>query len=68
MSRTRTSSSLVVPVGSVEDNRSTRNLQIFGVDVLGTVARLPEIAIRLEAIAVLIAIPGADGALIRSIT
>ena len=68
MSRTRTSSSLVVPVGSVEDNRSKRNLQIFGVDVLGTVARLPEIAIRLEAIAVLIAIPGADGALIRSIT
>ena len=65
---TQTSTSLFVPVGIVDDDRGKRNLQIAGVDVLGTVAQLPEIAARLEATAVLIAVPSADRAFIRSVT
>ena len=57
-----------MPVGILDDDDEKRNLEISGVDVLGPVAQLPEIAARLKATAVLIAVPSAEGAFIRSVT
>jgi FlaA1/EpsC-like NDP-sugar epimerase len=54
---TSTSTSLFVPVGIVDDDRGKRNLQISGVDVLGTVEQLPEIAGRFSS---LFRVPTAD--------
>lgn len=51
-------------VGYVDDNLGKRHLRIHGVPVLGTGTVLADVAAENDADAVILAVPGADGALI----
>jgi FlaA1/EpsC-like NDP-sugar epimerase len=51
-------------VGYVDDNLGKRHLRIHGVPVLGTGDALASAAVECDASAVILAVPGADGALI----
>ncbi|WP_395153069.1 polysaccharide biosynthesis protein, partial [Ilumatobacter sp.] len=56
------------PVALVDDDPTKRNLEISGVQVVGCVDVLVKVALHYQADAVLIAIPSADGAMIRKVT
>lgn len=51
-------------VGYVDDNHGKRHLRIHGIPVLGTGGSLAAVAAEYDAAAVILAVPGADGALI----
>ncbi|HVJ61571.1 MAG TPA: nucleoside-diphosphate sugar epimerase/dehydratase [Tahibacter sp.] len=54
-------------VGFVDDNASLRGAKLHGVPVLGTLERLPEIAVEVAARMLLIAMPSASNAQMRRI-
>jgi FlaA1/EpsC-like NDP-sugar epimerase len=56
-----------LPVGFVDDDRAKRNLRCGGLRVLGTRYTLPAAAGRTAATSVVIAIDGADAALVRGV-
>jgi FlaA1/EpsC-like NDP-sugar epimerase len=56
-----------LPVGLIDDDPMKRSLRLHGVPVLGTSAEVCEVARRVEAETVVIALPSADGAVIRDI-
>jgi FlaA1/EpsC-like NDP-sugar epimerase len=57
-----------IPVGIIDDDPLKRNLRILGVPVAGTRRRLIATAKRLEAEALLIAIPSAPAPLVREVS
>ena len=57
-----------VPVGFIEDDAFKRHLRIAGVPVLGSRGELAEIATRVGAQALLMAIPGASVQLVREVS
>ena len=59
--------SIYEPIGFVDDNRALIGQRIHGVPVLGTRADLPQIVTREQPKEILIAIPRAEAATIRSI-
>lgn len=56
------------PVGLVDDDPAKRNLRVNGVPVVGGRETLAEAADRLEAKALVIAVPSADAALLRDLS
>lgn len=56
------------PVGLLDDDPSKRNLRLRGVPVLGTRRDLARVAARTGATSVLLALPSADGGLVREIS
>lgn len=64
----RDPSSPYVPVGLLDDDPLKRNLRILGVPVVGNKRSLAKAAGRLDADALLIAIPSASSALMRSLS
>jgi FlaA1/EpsC-like NDP-sugar epimerase len=64
----RTATSPYVPVALLDDDPHKRRLQISGVRVQGTRHDLARTAIRLDADTLLIAVPSADGALVRELS
>ncbi|QYG92359.1 polysaccharide biosynthesis protein [Iamia sp. SCSIO 61187] len=56
-----------LPVGLVDDDPMKRSLRLQGVPVLGTSSQVCDVATRVEADTVVIALPSADGAVIRDI-
>jgi len=51
-------------VGYIDDNLGKRHLRLHGIPVLGTSAALADLAVEHDVDAVILAVPGADGALI----
>ena len=64
----RDPSSPFLPVGFLDDDPAKRNLQIHGVRVLGRFDDLATVAARTRRAKVVIAVNGADSALIRKIS
>lgn len=56
-----------VPVALLDDDRTKRRLRLSGVQVVGTIDDLPEVAARFDASAVLVAIPTGDRTLFQRI-
>ena len=56
------------PVGLLDDDPGKQNLRILGVPVVGTRASLAEVAATLGARTLLIAMPSADGGILRDLT
>lgn len=55
------------PIGFLDDDPALQGKELAGMPILGRVAQVVEVASRLQAEEVLLAIPSADGSLIRSI-
>lgn len=61
-------SSPIRPVGMLDDDPAKRNLRLRGVSVLGTTRDIIDVARRTGAELAVIAIPGADSALLRALS
>jgi len=59
--------SAYIPVALIDDDPRKRNLQLMGVRVLGSRTRLVEVAARVKAEAILLAVPSAAGELVRAV-
>ncbi|HXH57685.1 nucleoside-diphosphate sugar epimerase/dehydratase [Iamia sp.] len=57
-----------VPVALIDDDPHLRSLRILGVPVMGTSAQVCDVARRVEATTVVIALPSAEGSIIRDIS
>ncbi len=62
------STSRYLPVGLIDDDPAKSNLRLRGVKVLGTRQDLPRVAALTGAESLLLAVPSADGALVREVS